>query len=237
MICQSSDSSSSGVSSDSSSSCVSMDSLSPWTRDRDNNGLFFAPNCDDLCFLREVGCNHNHHQVSLNHVGKYVAFPSMWYHHGYFSAKRRKTVIQAQLFAMHTSNPTAQRSTQLGTKMDTFIEGRMDRLDELTKDLAGNWNTTYSKNLFPPAKSFDGGRVNPEKNRHIPSDKYDQVPKLENLVRMFERKFNHLCIDSVWLILKDTCEDGFQGWHRDFALGAKITTTIVINVGSYKEKG
>ena len=237
MICQSSDSSSSGVSSDSSSSCVSMDSLSPWTRDRDNNGLFFAPNCDDLCFLREVGCNHNHHQVSLNHVGKYVAFPSMWYHHGYFSAKRRKTVIQAQLFAMHTSNPTAQRSTRLGTKMDTFIEGRMDRLDELTKDLAGNWNTTYSKNLFPPAKSFDGGRVNPEKNRHIPSDKYDQVPKLENLVRMFERKFNHLCIDSVWLILKDTCEDGFQGWHRDFALGAKITTTIVINVGSYKATG
>ena len=230
MICHSSDSSSSGV---------SMDSLSPWTRDTDNNGLFFAPKCNDLCFLREVECNHNHHQVSLNKVGQYVGFPSMWYHHGYFSVKRRKTVIQAQLFAMPTRNPTAQRSTRLTTKMETFIVGRIDRcvLDELTKDLVGNWNTRYSKKLFPPAKSFDGGHVNSDKNRHIPSDKYHQVPQLENLVRMFEQKYNHLCINSVWLLQKERNNDGFPGWHRDFALGQKITTTIVINVGSYTSSG
>ena len=127
-----------------------MDSLSPWTQDRDNNGLFFAPDCNDLCFLRDRECNHNHRQASLNKVGEYVVFPSMWYHHGYFSVKRRKTVIQAQLFAMPTRNPTAQRSTRFTTKMDAFIHGRIDRciLDELTKDLVGNWNATYFAALF-----------------------------------------------------------------------------------------
>jgi len=123
--------------------------------------------------------------------------------------------------------------------MDALIHGQIDRriLDELTKDLVGNWNTRYSKNLFPPAKSYDGEHVNSDKNRHIPSDKYHQVPLLENLVRMFEQKFNHLCIDSIWLLQKENCEDGFQGWHRDFALGQKITTTNVINVGSYSSSG
>ncbi len=29
--------------------------------------------------------------------------------------------------------------------------------------------------------------------------------------------------------------DGFQGWHRDFALGQKITTTIVVNVGNVED--
>ena len=29
--------------------------------------------------------------------------------------------------------------------------------------------------------------------------------------------------------------DGFQGWHKDFALGKKITTTIVVNVGCIED--
>ena len=29
--------------------------------------------------------------------------------------------------------------------------------------------------------------------------------------------------------------DRFQGWHRDFALGQKITTTIVVNVGCIED--
>ncbi len=41
-------------------------------------------------------------KATLNHVGNFVVFPSMWYHHGYYSITPRKTVIQAQLFAMHS---------------------------------------------------------------------------------------------------------------------------------------
>jgi hypothetical protein len=29
--------------------------------------------------------------------------------------------------------------------------------------------------------------------------------------------------------------DRFQGWHRDFALGQKITTTKVVNIGCIED--
>ncbi len=74
-----------------------------------------------------------------------------------------------------------------------------------------------------------------DKNRHIHSDKFDDVPRIRELVHIFEAKFEHLCVDSVWLLKKTSSNDGFQGWHRDFALGQKITTTIVVNVGCMED--
>jgi hypothetical protein len=52
------------------------------------------------------------------------------------------------------------------------------------------------------------------------------------LVDAFKEYFQHLTIDSVWLIQKSKQDARFQGWHRDFALGKKMTTTIVVNVGA-----
>jgi hypothetical protein len=37
------------------------------------------------------------------------------------------------------------------------------------QDVPNNWDTTYSVNVFPPAKAFDGDKIDATKNRHIPS--------------------------------------------------------------------
>ena len=201
------------------------------------NGLHFAPRCDGQCFLQQAECDHTLQKATLNHVGHYVVFPSMWYHRGYYSITPRKTVIQAQLFAMHSPNPTKERLTRFSTNMNFLEKGRIDRtsLDRLTKDLVANLNTTYSEKLFPTCSFFDGESVDKDKNRHIRSDKFDDVPRIRELVHIFEAKFEHLRVDSVWLLKKMSSNDGFQGWHRDFALGQKITTTIVVNVGCIED--
>ena len=59
-------------------------------------------------------------------------------------------------------------------------------------------------------------------------DKFDDVPRIRELAHIFKSKFEHLHVDSVWLLKKMSSNDGFQGWHRDFALEQKITTTIVV---------
>jgi len=159
----------------------------------------------------------------------------MWYHHGYFSVKPMKTIIQAQLFAIHSPDPARDRLTRKDTKMDTYESGKVVRtsLDQLTKDIVGKWNTLYSEENFPVCTLFNGEFVERDKNRHILSSQFDLVPRIKELVKIFEDKFTHLRIDSVWLIMKSSCKDGFQSWHRDFALGNKITTTIVVNVGAF----
>ena len=149
---------------DSTLSEESIDSLSPM-----DNVLQFAPRCDGQCFLQTAKCDHTIQKATLNHVGQYVVFPSMWYHHGYYSSTPRKTVIQAQLFAMHSPNPTKEQLTQNNTKMNSFIRGRIERtvLDRLTKDLVENRNTTYSKELFPTCLLFAGESIDYDKNRQI----------------------------------------------------------------------
>ncbi len=68
-------------------------------------------------------------------------------------------------------------------------------------------------------------------NRQIQKKKITQVPLLKNLVDTFETMFPYLSVDLVWLLCKSKKGDGFQGWHKDFLLGQRITKTIVINVG------
>jgi hypothetical protein len=41
------------------------------------------------------------------------------------------------------------------------------KLKELTVDLRDDWDTTYSGNLFPPSKEFEGEKIDVAKNRHI----------------------------------------------------------------------
>ncbi len=55
------------------------------TKRHDNNGLFFVPECTCQCFANDEECNHDNIQVDLNKLGDYVAFPSLWYHHGYYN--------------------------------------------------------------------------------------------------------------------------------------------------------
>ncbi len=59
-----------------------------------------------------------------------------------------------------------------------MIQGRVIelRLTQLTQDIRNNWDTTYSVNVFLPAKEFDGEKINATKNRHIPSVMFLGVP-------------------------------------------------------------
>ncbi len=51
----------------------------------------------------------------------------------------------------------------------------------------------------------------------------------------FEIMFPFLSVDMVWLLQKSKEGGGYQGWHKDLALGKQINKIIVINLGS-KEK-
>jgi hypothetical protein len=86
--------------------------------------------------------------------------------------------------------------------------------------------------VFPPAKAFNGEKIDATKNRHIPSGMFLGVPLIAELVKYFEDKYTHLEVHSVWIINKSRENDGFQHWHRDFYLGTEGRTTIVVNVGA-----
>ena len=73
--------------------------------DANENGLNFAPLCNSFCFTKKKECDHKKKKVQINNVGKYVQFPSKWYHQGYFNDVLGKVVVQAQLFARPSIAP------------------------------------------------------------------------------------------------------------------------------------
>ncbi len=103
---------------------------------------------------------------------------------------------------------------------------------ELRDDLINNWDIHYSNPKYRPCKNFSGDPVDRTSNRQINKKHFTQVPLLKNLVDTFKTMFHYLSVDLVWLICKSKEGDGFQGWHKDFSLGQRITKTIVINVRS-----
>ncbi len=87
-------------------------------------------------------------------------------------------------------------------------------------------------NLFPPAKEFDGKKVNAAKNRHILRVMFVDVPLIAELVKYFKERYTKIKVRSVRMMEKLRENDGFQGWPRDFYLGTEVTTTIVVNLGA-----
>ncbi len=55
----------------------------------------------------------------------------------------------------------------------------------------------------PVCSQFNGEMVQRDKNRHIFSEKFALVPKLQDVVRIFESEFKLLQVDSVWLLKKE----------------------------------
>ncbi len=86
--------------------------------------------------------------------------------------------------------------------------------------------------MIPPSKEFEGEKIDVTKNRHILRANFGSVQRIVELVQLFEDKYKHLAIHSVWLIEKSKENKGFQVWHRDFRLGHNVTSTIVVNVGT-----
>jgi hypothetical protein len=207
----------------------------------DGNGIILAPNCkadnDIICFnSRNMKiCQHEVENFALDTFGKYVMFPSRFFHRGYYKIMSNMTYYTAQLFCtlVRSNRESMQNVTR---KFNTTIEaGRigdlsLKELRELTEDIRNNWESTYSVDKFSPAKEFGGEKIDAKKNRHIRRGMFEG--KIAKLVKYFEIKYTHLEVNSVWLIEKSKADDGFQGWHRDFHLGTDVTTTIVVNIGA-----
>ncbi len=218
-----------------------------WRRIHDGNGVMFAPHCqsdrDVICFNtnKEKICNHIIRDVMLNDVGEYVVFPARWFHRGYFDIKSDNIYYTAQLFSTPSKKPDAwqniTRKENQNLKQGKIADSE-NVLNNLTDDIKQQWDKDkYSVKKFPPAKVFDGDKIDPEKNRHIPRDRLHELPELNNLVDYFERLFTNLIeVRSVWLIKKSKLNGRFQSWHRDFLLGTDVTTTIVVNVGKFSHK-
>jgi hypothetical protein len=136
----------------------------------EGNGLIFAPRCNGECSTsrKEKKCDHPVNKVSLDNVGEYVVFPSRWYHHGYYNIKSDKVFYTAQLLAMGSSKPEAWQNITRKVNRD-MIQGHVaeSKLKELTEDLRYNWDTTYSVNLFPSSKEFEGKKIDVTKSRHL----------------------------------------------------------------------
>jgi hypothetical protein len=207
--------------------------------DKDGNGIIFAPICrpDGVpkCFTSGniKQCDHNVTTVKLDHVGDYVSFPSRFMHRGYYQIASNMTYYTLQLFCKMLESPDAFQNVTRGFNKN-LEHGRLieSRLSQLTQDIRDNWDTTYSVNQFPPAREFDGKKVDAAKNRHILRVMFVDVPLIVELVQYFEYKYTKLEVQSVWMMEKSRENDGFQGWHRDFYLGTEVTTTIVVNVGA-----
>ncbi len=87
------------------------------------------------------------------------------------------------------------------------------------------WNSTYSVDEFPWCKRFDWLTVDWESNCQITITNLNKVPLIRELVNTFVELFPYLSIDMVLLCHKKNPGDSFQGWHKDLALGSKITKT------------
>jgi hypothetical protein len=157
-------------------------------------------------------------------------------HRGFYQIALNMTYYTLQLFCkMSESSDAFQNVTRWfnnNLEHGCLIESR---LSQLMQDIRDNWDTTYSVNGFPPAREFDGKKVNAAKNRHILCVMFDGVPLLAELVQYFEYKYTKLEVGSVWMMEKLRENNGFQGWHRDFYLETEVTTTIVVNVGAVRK--
>ncbi len=82
----------------------------------DENSLFFRPDCTSLCITKSDNgnepCHKGHTNVvhaSLNSSGRYVLFPAMTFHRGYYNSQVEKIFLTAQLFAVFKS-PISRQS-------------------------------------------------------------------------------------------------------------------------------
>ncbi len=97
-------------------------------------------------------------------------FPSRFYCRGYYGIAYNKTYYTAQLFCKVLENREVWPNVTKKVNQN-MIQGCIKelRLTQLTQDIHNDWDTTYSVNVFTPAKAFDGYKIDATKNRHIPS--------------------------------------------------------------------
>jgi hypothetical protein len=87
------------------------------------------------------------------------------------------TYYMAQLFCKISDNPEAWQNVTRKVNWIT-MQRRIEEswLAQLTQDICNNWDTTYSVNAFPPAKAFDGDKIDATKSRHILHVLFQGIP-------------------------------------------------------------
>ena len=170
-------------------------------------------NIDTKCFTstNQKICEHRVTAVDLDTIGDFVVFPSRFYHHGYYWIASNMTYYMAQLFCRISDNPNAWQNVTRKVNQ-IIIQGHLQEswLTQLTQDIYYNWITSYSVNVFPSAKTFDGEKIDPTKNRHTLPVMFQGVPLIAELVKHFEEKYTNLEVRSVWIIEKSRENDSFQ---------------------------
>ncbi len=134
-------------------------------------------------------CRHQVTRVKLNQAGNYIVFPSRFYHRGYYKNNSNMTYYTAQLFCTLVLDNAAVAWQNVTRNVNTTIlQGQVEEssVRELTHDIHVNWDTTYSINLFLPAKKFGGDKIDATKNRHILRATFPNIPKISELVKYFE---------------------------------------------------
>ncbi len=64
--------------------------------------------------------------------------------------------------------------------------------------------------MFPPSTEFEGENIDVTKNRHILRADFGSIQRIAELVQVFEDKYKHLAIRSVWFIEKSKKTTGFK---------------------------
>ena len=124
-------------------------------------------------------------------------------------------------------------------KNKSMKQGRLhlEYVTSVSNDIDKNWDTTYADSKYPPSKAFDGEGLDCSTNRHLTDDSFREIPEMNALIEKFESDYRELRVKSVWIIKKSKENEGFQSWHQDFFLETGgIITTIVVNVGVYKNE-
>ncbi len=156
-----------------------------------------------------------------------------------FQSNRTTHTTQPRCLLRHRKKPSGESvpTSCNAVIMTTQVKGTMRcvKLTELSNDILENWNKAkYPKKKFKPAKHFVGEEIDLSKHRNIYRKDFHLLKQLIEFVVTVESLHNHIKIDSIWIMAKSKYNNGFQRWHKDFQLGTKITTTIVVNIGVQK---
>jgi hypothetical protein len=153
------------------------------------NGLWFAPDCEK-CFRTnkylthgDKLCGHSWQPHRLDKTGDCILFPSLCWHKGFYHDKCNHMFIQAQLFAAPLMGKDMGCLTRSFAGKD-FINGNLGKslFSELTNNVFTRWDESYPLLEFPPCSEFQDKDVDPVENCHIPQDKFDKVPLIQELV-------------------------------------------------------
>ncbi len=208
------------------------------------NGLFFRPDCSSLCMTMQhkntTSCHLGHKRVlhaRVTHVGRYVLFPSMCYHRGYYNTNTevKKTFLTAQHFASFgQSSSSCSSRAKWNNRSDFYHDQQLlpEQLSELRDDLHAYWDDHYPASRFPPSRMYKNAKIDTQSNRVIHRQDFDRLQHVCNLVLLFEGIYPELHIETVWIIKKSCRGDGFQWWHQDLNANGQVVATIVLNIDS-----